>query len=326
MKLVISALAMLAVGTVYASFDLMLLPGRDNRIYRYDPVNRLMLGSYATSATGKIAANNAGLSYSTAGSSTLQVNEYSSGNHAGFLTTSSSNRGLELAGDSVYALSTSQLRKTVIANNNASILTLGTNVVWHTLASFGSNIVAIGTDTANQISFQNVDLNTFTAGSVITTINTATAGSNMGKAAAVEVPFSSAPTLMFTFMNGATPSIARLQLTASGAATSTAVTTAAMNNFSSTNFMPGFSAGHAGGFWAYGQDSITPTNARVTRYDRTSNLLVEGETNTFASPGGNFTSGIFHAANVVAPEPAAFMPLAMGLLLLQRRKLVKRKR
>ena len=321
MKFVLSGIALACALGAHASFDLMLLPGNDDRIYRYDPVNRLMLGSYATSGTGKIAASIAGRSYTTGGSSNLQMHNYSTGNHAGYLSSATSNRGVELCGDSVYVLSLSQLRKTVTATNSSTVISLGTLIVWHTLASFGSTIVAIGTNTANQISFQNIDLTTFTAGSVITTSNTATVGSSLGKAAAVANPFTGTPTLIFSFVNGASVNFARVSLSTTGVVSAASALTGALNNFSATNFMPGFSAGHAGGFWAYGQDSITATNGRVTRYDMTTSSLVQGETNTFASPGGVYTTGIFHAANVVAPEPGVFLGLGLGVVgLLRRRK------
>ena len=88
--------------------------------------------------------------------------------------------------------------------------------------------------------------------------------------------------------------------------------------------MPGFMAGHGGGAWIFGRDSVSATNFRVTRMDfSTVSTPLEGETVTFTAQGGAFAAGnsnYIHGANIVAPEPAAFLPLSLGLLLLRRRR------
>ncbi len=317
-------MAWLAAGAAWGSFDLMLLPGADARTYRYDPINNVMLGSFANLGNANlIAADTRGLSYASASnSSAIQVQHYSTGLQAGLMTGNTA-RAIELAGDKIYQLSTfGSMRRMDLSGANGANFTINTASTWSSLSIFGSTLIALGHNTtSNQLTMQTMDLATLSLGSYITYSVTIQSGTTLGKAAAARNELADSQMMAFTYVSSSGAlSVGRVNLNLAGQVNPINMTTTTLSGFSIAESMPSFVAAH-NGFWLYGQDSVTATNANVRRFDISTNGLFSGISTTFAAPGGSFNPNTYmHPANIVAPEPAAFLPLGLGVLLMRRRR------
>lgn len=184
-RLAIIALAATAV-TAHGSFDLMLLPGNDDRIYRYDPVNRVSLGAYGANESDMIAADNRGVSYAANElSSHVQSMDYSNGSHIATYSGISTFNALELKDNYFFGITGTSLRRTNISTGTTNALTLAANVAWQSLAVYGSHAIAIGLSSTDTLAFQSVNLNTLVVNAVQVSTATLTSGTNIGKAAVV---------------------------------------------------------------------------------------------------------------------------------------------
>ena len=318
---ILSAIAALvSAAGASASFDLMLIPGSD-QIHRYDPVSRVSLGAYDHNGGRIIAANSSGRSY--AGEvSNAQVQSYSNGQYHGNLAILNSTRSMELAGNGLFSLASTTMRKTDIVSGASTNVTLSASVNWYSLASYGNHVVATGLNGSNVISFQSIDINSLALSSVVTGNVTVIAGSILGKSAFTTNPStpSQLPTLMIAYAS-TTGFLSVAKATLSSGVMSGALNSSALTGFVATNSMPSILSAH-GGWWVYGQDT-GGTNVRIQRQE---NLTGGGNAfsvnYTMAVPGGGSFSTATHyqPGMVVAPEPAAFLPLGLGLGVLLRRR------
>lgn len=312
-----------------ASFDLMLLPGNDGRIYRYDPVNRLNLGSYlSTSYNMMIAADTDGVSYSgSSGTSSVLAHRYSTGENLGQFSVGSVQRAMLLRSGSLYSLnSTGQVRRYSTANGSLlDTVTLPANIVWRTMARIQGNLIAVGTNTSNQLSFQNISTADLSLGILLTSTITSTASSALGKADVATNALNGFSTLAFTYLNAGGLYCSQFLLNPSGYMTSTTSSTIAIGGsggFNDASDLPAVVAGHSG-LYIYGQDATTPTTvARLSRLDFIGSFLNTTNTTTFTAPGGSWdvNNPGWHPANIVAPEPGSLMACGAGLLALLRRR------
>lgn len=307
-----------------ASYDLMLLPGTDGRIYRHDPVNNVTLGSYYGDSTRyTVAADTNGLSYLTAESgSGCFVHSYSTGESRGMMSTNTNTRALELIGGALFTVSTTHIRKYDITTGAfLSLSSLATGVDWLSGCSFGTTVHAIGMNTTTKaLCVQSLDITTGTLGTLLTTTTIAT-GTQIGKAAAAQNTFTSAQQMVFSYLSAGTVSYGRMSLTATGQLSSSTVTTSPLAGYVTTNVMPAAVTAH-GGWFFYGQDATTSTLSRIRRFNLFNQSLA-GEEYTINTPGGTFAprpNNTFQIANIVAPEPSSLLALGLGGLVMRRRR------
>ena len=302
----------------------MLLPGNDDRIYRYDPVNRVSLGAYGANESDMIAADNRGVSYAANGLSVhVQSMDYSNGSHIATYSGISTFNALELKDNYFFGITGTSLRRTNISTGTTNALTLAANVAWQSLAVYGSHAIAIGLSSTDTLAFQSVNLNTLTVNAVQVSTATLTSGTNIGKAAVVYNSLTATPTLLFSMAAPAsTLYYTRKALNADGSFTGGTSVSGTLAGFATAEFLPNAMAGHGGGGWFYGQDGTSASLARITRADMGPVSLSLGESHTFNAPGGGFNNLAFtsHGANVVAPEPGTMAALGLGVVAVLRRK------
>lgn len=311
-----------------ASFDLMLLPGNDGRIYRYDPVNRLNLGSYLSGSYNMmIAADTNGISYSgSSGSSGILAHRYSTGETLGQFTVGSTQRAMILRSGTLFSLNSAGILRRYSTVNGSLLqsVTLPSNIVWRTMAMSQGNIIAVGTNTSNQLSFQNISASDFSLGGLLTSTVTTMAGSALGKADAVTNGVNGITSMAFSYLSASSVNLFQLTLNSLGVLTSTSSSSGSIGGagFNDASDLPAVVAGHSG-MYIYGQDATTPTTvARLARLDFGGSLLYITDTTTFTAPGGSWDVGNpgWHPANVIAPEPGSLMACGAGLVALLRRR------
>ncbi|MCC6686345.1 MAG: hypothetical protein IT205_05090 [Fimbriimonadaceae bacterium] len=314
----LTAIASLAAGAV-ASFDLMLIPGSDGRVHRYDPVNGVSLGSFAGQNPLLVATNGAGVSYSCSGFGAFG-HAYSTGQSLGSWVLPVNPRSLEYADGALFGMSSTTLRKVDTVTGASTNVTLSSSVAWQSLTSFGTTLIAIGINTSNVITYQTLSTATLTLSATSSAGVSVAPGTALGKAGFTFNPGvpGSLPQFAFSYVNTSSQvSFIRSFLSGGSPVTTTPFT---ITGFTSTNSMPSVLAGH-NGYWIYGQDSTVAANARIARIDIVSSSFIPGASTTITAPGGSFSSAsYYHPGIVIAPEPAAFMPLGLGLLLMRRRK------
>ena len=314
MRRIALLLIVLVTASANASFDLMLLPSTvDSQVRRFDPVNRIGLGSFGNLGVGSgisvnlQSANNA---YVTSGNGT-QVYNISTGETIGggfvpdaITTTSLDGQTLfETWGNRIYRYDSGlnlNFGSGVIASGLVSSLSLGLNRV----ASFG-------TDSLGNFSYIIFDTNAGTIGTWQTIIPAASFGgiNTIGTGfAALEggnmrlrIPYRT---------NTSTDVFQTLTFINNGVLTA-----------STQFFMTGYGAGlksimpgHAG-FWIVGDDISSATTTRISKY-----LGNGGFAGTYTTTAVDVPSTRWSGANVVAPEPGSMIALGLGIAALLKRK------
>ena len=318
-----------AASFVWASFDLMLLPGSDGRVYRYDPINRIQLGSFSSSSNNHmLAVDGAGQMFGCQSSgSSIRRYTYSNGELQGILSGQTNTRAINYSSNYVYVQSASGVTRYLSTNGtNGGTEVLSAGTIWRTSAIVGNYLIAVGINASNFITMQSINLTTFATSSIVTTTVTSSLATELGKAAIAVNSANGSTMLAFTYLSGSNLQFGRMSLNTSGelsSGTMSSTTINALNGFSTTSVMPAAVAGHNGMF-LYGPDFTSPTTlARIEQFDMFNSLL-SNNTTTIAIPGGSFAvnNGNWHPANVVAPEPSTMLMGGVGGLafLLRRRK------
>lgn len=319
-------IALLTAACAQSSFDMLLLPGADGRIYRHDPVNNVALGSYSAGVDNLVAHDSNGRSYAgSSGLTTFVTNDFNTGEVVGGMTISSF-RSCEVSGSSLFGHSLSTVRKvdvntgTVVAAN-----ALSSAATWHSLSTFGSVVQLLGIHaTTGNLALQTATQADATPGAFFTTTIGVLTGSSLGKAAVAVGGTTGSTQLAFTFQDsGAVLLLGRFSLNSAGAFANTNISTTALLGFNSANFLPATLRSHSG--WiVVGQDSTNSTLMRIQQFALAGNNPVRISNYTITAPGGGFgthPSGVYQPSNVVAPEPGTMVALGLGgAALVKRRK------
>lgn len=322
--LIFSALAVAAACS--ASFDMLLLPSSDGRIYRYDPVNRVALGSYTSASTPMIAASySTENSYSgTPGTSAVRSYNYSTGELNGIYTGLTNMKSIDISGTNLYQLSSTSVRRLNLSSGVGTTFTFSSAITGMTSCIYGNFLHVLGINASNQIQYQTLDLTTGTFGAVTNAGLSITAGSTFGKAAIAVNPANGRVGVLFTYVSGGSLFGAYSDVQSTGQNINTLFSALTFNSlgFSTATGMPAVVAGHSG-YWVIGQDSTDITKTRIAREDLyLSPLVSENYVMTSPSAGYNPAIASYVPANVIAPEPAEFLALGVGLagLILKKRR------
>jgi hypothetical protein len=321
-----TAIFALLVGTVvaaHASFEMMLLPGADGRIYRYDPVNNIQLGSYRTSTgTTMVSADLGGLSVSSRiGASSFFKHFYSTGLVENAISGTTGSVASELIGDTLFVCYPSLIVKYNI--HTGAILgtqSSGSGITYRTMAYLNGQLSVFGVNSANGIICRNVDAATMLGTTVLTLGDTSSAGTNFGKAAVLFNAGTGTGRAVFTYLDSSgLLRYTSLPVLSTGALDTTFINYTTLMGYASNKAMPAFMAGH-NSLYLYGQDDTVATNARLTTYDYHVGLIT-GASTTFAA-GGGFSSVLtpYHGAILVAPEPGTMIGLGLGLAAILKRR------
>ena len=322
--LIFSALAAAAASS--ASFDMLLLPSQEGRVYRYDPLNRVAFGSYSTASVPMIAATSAnGIAYSgsTTGSG-IRANYYSTGELYGIYNGTASAKSIDITSTNVFQITSSVLRRVNLANGSATSYLFSNTITGMTTCVYGNYLHVFGINASNQIQYQTFDLTTLTFGAVTNTSLTVGAGTTLGKAGITVNPVNGKVGVLFTYLSGGSLLGGYSDVQSTGQNINTTFTSYNYNTlaFSTAVGMPAFVGGHSG-FWLVGQDTTDTTKTRITRFDLFSApLFNDSHVMTAPSAGYNPAVSAYVPANVIAPEPAEFLALGVGLagLILKKRR------
>ncbi len=311
-----------------ASFDLMMMPGADGRVYRYDPVNNIQLGSFSTGLSNRYLTNdNSGNLYvGTSGSANTRVYTWGNGEITGGYLTTSQRVATNFYNGHLYVQTTNSLRRyDPVSGALLSTINLPTGVTWQTSAMGRGYLHVVGVNTSNLLSVVSVNLANMTVGTVATSSATVNSGAVLGKAAVAYNDGGEVARLGFAadlfggmFFYNALLDYASGQHTG-GAFSSSFIGGA--GGFDNGAIVPTTMSGHTG-FWLYGADDTNPTTtARVMKFDLVS-FALQSSNVSFAAPGGGFamSGNDWHSTNVVAPEPGTFLALGAGALALLRRR------
>lgn len=316
----LSALAGVSASS-FASFDMFIAPNASTSGYvRFDPINRVSLGTVPItggSRVSAVAASPNGL-YQF-GSRWALINnstgERVSNPSSSSLTLQYNTSGSLIAGHVTNALGFATLN----ANNQLSF-----NASWSVPA--GLSIIGVVPDTSNRW----LVYGTTAAGLVGYIV------SDSGTTVATSATLIGAASLSFTGIGQATTfsagmdnyavipyrdntgahRIANIRLLTNGMLLQG---TQAVNNYSTTNSATMLSAvaGHSG-FFLVGADSVTSGHTRIVEYDTLApfTIMQEYTTSAWSAP----TGGTWRMANVVAPEPAEWLAMSVGIVALLGRR------
>jgi hypothetical protein len=321
-----TAVFALLVGTVVAaraSFEMMLLPGADGRIYRYDPVNNIQLGSYRTATgTTMVSADLGGLSVSSrTNNSSFFKHFYSTGLVENSISGLTGSVATELIGDTLFVCYPTSIVKYNI--NTGAVLGIhnsGAGITYRSMAYLNGKLSVFGVNSTNVVIGRNVDAATMLGTTVSSLFETSSASTNFGKAAVLFNTGSGFGGAAFSYIDGSgNLRFISLPVLSSGDLVFSNVFFTTITGYASNRAMPTFMTGH-NSFYLYGQDATVATNARLTTYDFHTGLIA-GTTTTFAA-GGGFGSSLtpYQAAILVAPEPGTMIGLGLGLAAILKRR------
>ena len=305
-----------------ASFDLMLLPGADGRMYRHDPVNQISLGSYNSSSTNTISTIYTGgtaLSASSTGSAIREYN-YSTGNLNTIRNLVTGGRALDTFGTNILMLTSTSARMFNSSNTLIASKLLDNTISWQTGVRAGNYFHLIGTSASNFLTFQSWNLVTGVLGAA--TVTTTQLGTGLiGAAAEATNTGTTAREIAFvSSVTGTSFNLISQELTSDGSFVNNPTSITIPTSFSMTRMMPAVVRGHSG-VYVVGDDVSGSATTRIMRQDFNGSFLFN-HSYTIAAPGGalSYSAGFFQPSIVVAPEPATMAAIGVAVASLLRRR------
>ncbi|MCE9557445.1 MAG: PEP-CTERM sorting domain-containing protein [Armatimonadetes bacterium] len=324
MKKITCIVALACSALSFGSFDLMYLPDvSGTKVHRFDPVNRVYLGSISTPTARQVAASSASpYIFVSNGITPLGLGalyEGSTGNYINSGTNGYASPSFSETGSDVWALgSTTTVRKNSLPTlNSAGQFSVTGYTEIFGLAPVGNNVAVVGAATNGDILF-----------SLYSTTGTSLATRVMSTAATVAAnPCLRGMALSVALDGTAHLAFANRTNTGTVKLNSILVNGATLgSNFSFT--LTGFStasvgnasvmAAHNGTFYVAGADATTPTLTRIQHWNlaTVSITLADYTTNSLSVPSTVQWSG----ATFLAPEPGSMVGIGVGLLVLLRRR------
>ncbi|MCE9557446.1 MAG: PEP-CTERM sorting domain-containing protein [Armatimonadetes bacterium] len=321
MKKTVCLIALSFAGLSFGSFDLMYLPDVTyNKINRYDPVNRVYLGSFASPSAQYIAAHVNSPYITASETNRTTIHDAVSGDYVNGTVLTTDYGSMNAGGDVLGAVN-STLR--VFSTPSGGVFQAGssgfsTNI--RGTAFVGSNYAALATDASGNIAI-NVVSPSFALLSSTVIVNVVATAGGLGALSGLAATTSTGgiTNLWFTYRSNA--NVATLQrVTLTGTAVSGSIGLS-MTGFSTASLTSSYAvmAGHGSAVYVVGPDATTLTTTRSQKFGAfgTVNALIsDGTTNAFSVP----TTGGWSGANVIAPEPSSLLGLGLAALLLRRRR------
>ncbi len=313
-----SALALLAslttLGWAQPSFDLMYLPSSTTgRVIRYDPVNRIQLGGWASSGATSIIYRGGPYGIVRGATSSYRTAMYSGIADALFGAAQFSN----LSGDSsiVHGFTTGSVISVGLLSLNTTVTTLsGTVAAFSGTRLSGGNFVVFGST-----GFA-VNLTTYnSAGAILGSVSTGTGITRSGGSTTVLTSDYLGGTWARTVVRSSTTAqhLVSVQIDPATGLPVGAPAVSSLLPFSTIHNVA-IAPAHMG-FYLIGSDSTTNTLTRFVKYDSN---FTPGQTDSWTE---NFdtrnTNSIYSVGMVLAPEPGTMIALGAGVAaLLQRRR------
>lgn len=309
-------------GAALASFDLMYLPdATPNRVHRFDPVNRVYLGSFATQPTRFVGAHVNSTNVVAGSNSIAAVFNGSSGE---FISSGNvfGTAASMLGSGNYVALSGATSFREMSVPNLTTVVSSGLSGILEARAITGTatHRYAVGRDVTG-----NLVLNTYSLSGAL--LHTREIESNANLAAEVTTSSIGVSTSvtgqvqLWVVWRSNTNRVILGRYNVTGSTTSFS-DQFELGGFTTTNptSTQAVMGGHGGSCFVVGADSANPTLTRITK------VLAFGTSSQF---GDTYTTSAFsvpqisgwNGANVVAPEPGTMAALGLGLVaLLKRRK------
>lgn len=296
-----------------ASFDMMYLPNAST-MQRWDPVNKVALGTFSTYASANIVAANSATSsivVTSSGGVPVYYNG-SSGELLGFQPSGTA-QGLALTanGNDYWHGSGSTLtRRTVGSGAQITSWSVSPTLSTPSIVDKNGDLIVVGTSGGGDLIARTYSsLGALLSSTTIASVLSLSAQANASNAAFVSS--NSGDYLFQTFYNtSGALTLARTSMIGSSLGTTA---TATLSGFaaSGTNYMS-VMAGHGGSVWIVGIDSsLTATRFMQVVYTGNTYLTMNYYTTTAVMAPINTR---WVGANVVAPEPATFLMMGAGLM------------
>jgi hypothetical protein len=315
----------MAAASSHASFELMYLQDSlTGKITRWDPVNKVNLGSFGFpdgsfvfhTVTGGTGPSNRVYAVSgTVGTKTLDPNTgtlVGSTNAIGVVTRSAP------SGAQLFAMAGSVVfRRDITSFTGPGLITgLTSNTA---IAPISDNLIwSFGLDATGNFGATRLDFGSSTAGSfnsLVASSGVSSSTSAFGQSMYLTSPIGAARLATTVLSNTNQHRLIVAALNAPQTAVS-GITTTALSGFSTTSALS-MTAAHDG-FWIVGDDATTLTTTRFMRFDSQNSLLANYTVASIDVPSSRFV-----AMNVLAPEPGTWCALALGAGWLGRRRKAK---
>ncbi|MBL8060033.1 MAG: PEP-CTERM sorting domain-containing protein [Chthonomonas sp.] len=309
-------------GVAAASFDMMYLPDETGDfVRRFDPVNRVSLGSFNALGTTKVIGNRTTSHVVTAGFSTNgYIFNGFTGEFKGLVQSPMVAMYLRNDGSEVISYNNVGLRR----HDSTTGALLGTGTLGGTAIDIdafaeigGGRIAALGRSATGVVLQQYTSSLTYINETLLFAASTVAASAALSSMAYIDSAGSQ--NLFFTHRTSSNSvSLDRINLTSGGTVVGSIFPTL-LSGWStvSASHQANVMAGHAGSFFVIG-NSTTASNVRIGQYYNTGgtyNAIQYYNTTALTLPTGEW-----QGANVVAPEPGTIIALGGGALALLRRR------